>query len=145
MEQAVITVIISIFLGRCTWTDIKRKEISIVYLLVFGLAGMVCVLFRSQMHILEAFAGMGLGLVLMGISKITKGGIGLGDGGVLCVTGLYLGFGENLEIFFMGLLFAALASTYLIVVKKIGRKTQIPFIPFLTAGFLCVKIVPLFR
>lgn len=143
MNQIIIILLLSIFLGGCTWSDIKIKEISVVFLMVFGGIGVLVLVCFRQIAWTEALAGIGLGIGMIGISKITKGGIGMGDGGVLCVMGLYIGFWSVLEIFFLGLILAALVSTYLIVIKKVRRKTQIPFVPFLMVGFLCIKVAPL--
>ena len=79
-----------------------------------------------------------IGFIIMGISILTKGGIGLGDGGLLCVMGLYVGFYKNLEIFLLALLMASICGIVLLLIKKADRKTELPFVPFLTIAYIIV-------
>ena len=79
--------------------------------------------------------GMLLGLALILVSLVTRGSVGVGDGILLAVTGVYLGGSKNLELFMMGLLLAALWSLGLVVVKKKKGKEEIAFVPFLLISY----------
>ena len=60
----------------------------------------------------------------------------MGDGLILSVTGLGLGFWNNLELFALALFAAALVSIVLLITRLANRKTSIPFVPFLFLGYL---------
>lgn len=65
-------------------------------------------------------------------------GMGFGDvklSGVLGYLG-YLGVGELLVGAFAGFLLGGLAGAALVVLRRAGRKTAIPFGPFMLAGAL---------
>jgi leader peptidase (prepilin peptidase)/N-methyltransferase len=69
---------------------------------------------------------------------MTGGKIGMGDGILLCVTGIGLGFWNNLELFGVALFLAAVLSIILMILRVVDRKKSIPFIPFLFAGYLII-------
>lgn len=73
-------------------------------------------------------------------TKASRGGIGEGDGlsaGTVCMTA---GVIRTVEILFWAFLLAAVAAGVLLVLKKAGRKSTLPFLPFLTAAYLGVTI-----
>ncbi len=74
------------------------------------------------------------------ITLITSGrGLGFGDVKLAGVLGLYLGW-LGYDVLFLGYLFAALiggaAALALVVFRGAGRKTRVPYGPFLVAGAL---------
>ena len=60
----------------------------------------------------------------------------MGDGMLLCITGLGLGFWSNLELFAIALILAAIVSIFLLMLRLADRKKSIPFIPFLLIGYV---------
>ena len=90
---------------------------------------------------LECIGGILIGGAFLGISKVTRGQIGIGDGLILCVTGLGLGIAKGMEMLLYGLLLAALFSAILLVRKVANRKMTIPFIPFLFVGYLITILI----
>lgn len=127
-------------LGFCSWEDMKGKELTVVYILLFGVCGMLFHFFSPVCSIYSILAGMMLGIAMMLVSLATRGMVGLGDGLLLTVTGVYLGGMGNLELFFIGLLLAACWSLGLIVLKKKRGKEQIAFVPFLLASYLAMLV-----
>ena len=67
----------------------------------------------------------------MFFSWLTKGSIGMGDGVLLVVTGVYLGGLGNLELFFTGLLLAACWSLGLLVFKRKRGKETVLLVSYL--------------
>ena len=66
----------------------------------------------------------------------TKESIGTGDGLVLCVLGLFCGWRQCLAIFGMALVLSAILSIILLICRKAGRKTELPFLPSLFGGYV---------
>ena len=128
-------------LGLCSLEDVKHKHLTIIYILMFGIGGVVLHLFAPVCSIYSILCGMLLGVAMIVISAITRGSVGMGDGILLVVTGVYLGGYENLELFMTGLLLSALWSLGLLVFKKKKRKDEIAFVPFLLLSYF----VMLFR
>ena len=116
--------------------DIKKKEISLLISLITAAFAIVLLIFSKDLKITSALVGLLEGLLLIGISYVTKGQIGSGDGIILSVTGLLLGWKDNLTMFIFSCLICALASVCLLIIKRADKKTKIAFVPFMVPGFL---------
>lgn len=123
-------------LGLCTWEDLKRKELTLIYILLFGICGVCLHLFYPECSIYSMLWGMLPGAAMMIVSCMTHGKAGMGDGILLVVTGVYLGGMGNLKLLFTGLVLAALWSLWLLVSGKKKRKDRIAFVPFLLLSYL---------
>ncbi len=62
---------------------------------------------------------------------LTRGQIGGGDLLLFALTGFFLGFSMILGILFLSIILSGMFSVFLIVFKKTGLKTEIPFAPFI--------------
>lgn len=136
-------VIVLTMLGIHAAEDIKSRRIALPCLLVFGLAGAAVQLYCRDMSFASIGLGMAVGIGILLLSILTGGSIGMGDGLVFCVTGIYLGGSRNLELLFMSLLYAALFSLFLLVKGKgtaKNRKREIPFLPFVFAGYVTILL-----
>ncbi len=125
--------------------DLNYKKISIpvTFLgMIMGVFFIIITLIKNNGYyiIIEALGGVSVGIFLILCSFFTRGQIGIGDGIICCFTGLFYGFFENLSMLFIGLLLSALVSFLLLLSKKAGRKTEIPFVPFLFLGYCCIQI-----
>lgn len=126
-----------------SWQDIRRKEISTIVLLVGAaivLASIGVTIGMKQeggIWISKGF-GMLFGIMLMLLSKTSKGQIGMGDAIVLTVTGVVFGFWNNLCLLFYSLVLSAVYAVILLLMKKIHKKQSIAFLPFVFIGTLGV-------
>jgi leader peptidase (prepilin peptidase)/N-methyltransferase len=104
-----------------------------------GLAAMGLVaLVRGDYHVIVDSL---IGLVVMGVplallALFYPKGMGMGDAKLAAFTGVILGWRSELVGFFLGILIGAVISIVLMVAGKKGRKSRIPFGPFLAAGAL---------
>jgi prepilin signal peptidase PulO-like enzyme (type II secretory pathway) len=134
----ILGVIIIVFLIFSTVFDLKYMilpDFSMVILICCGLLMM----FDSNTklvldYIFSAAVSFGfLGLLYL----ITKGkGMGLGDVKLAVFMGLFLGGQKVILAFYIAFVIGALVSLILMFFKKAGRKTLIPFGPFLILGVL---------
>lgn len=135
MEQWLIRILLEMLLIVSSWLDIRKRQVSVKLLLLFALVGIGVYAYVQPVSLLSLAGGIAIGGILLLVSRLTNGGIGLGDGGLLCVTGIYIGFYGNITLLFSALLLAAVWSVLLIIIKKAGKKTEIPFVPFLLAAY----------
>jgi leader peptidase (prepilin peptidase)/N-methyltransferase len=123
------------FLAWNSWKDIRKHEISLPLTLVFGIGGLIL---SWQNH--ETFGGIAgsasIGLGMMGMSILTRGGVGMGDGLLLLALSGFLSAEELLMILLLGLFLCAVWGAILFLLRKKERHTEIPFIPFLSLGYL---------
>ena len=85
--------------------------------------------------LLGALAGGGL---LFLIALVYPKGMGFGDVKLLAMTGIFLGWYQVLISLFVGSFLGVLVMVPLLLLKKIERKTPVPFGPFLVIGALVV-------
>lgn len=125
-------------LGLCAVEDIKMRSITLPYLMVFGIIGVCMRWYGQELSLAAIGTGMALGVVLLGISCLTRGSIGMGDGFIFCTTGIFLGGSENAELLMVSLLYAAIWSLGILVFGKrngsVGKR-KIPFAPFVFMGY----------
>lgn len=140
MPQILMRTILLIILLVCGIQDIRNKKISLWIISLGALLTVAGIILCGSLSVAETIGGMGVGAVVLLISMVTKGKIGLGDGLILCVTGLVLGFWGNIELFGLALLLAAVVSIFLLVFQLANRKKSIPFVPFLFLGYLVIMV-----
>ncbi|MBV1708374.1 MAG: prepilin peptidase [Erysipelothrix sp.] len=68
------------------------------------------------------------------IIALVTNGMGGGDIKLIAIAGFLLGYQATLVTFFISTLTGSLWAFYLLIIKKSGRKTQLPFGPFLCIG-----------
>lgn len=116
--------------------DLRSKHIS-NWIILAG-AALICIgiPFTHSLTLMERGLGTLVGAGVILISKATGGKIGMGDGLLLCITGMGLGLWGNLELFVLSLFAAAIVSILLLIARLANRKTSIPFVPFLFLGYI---------
>lgn len=80
--------------------------------------------------------GIGLGILFMCISWLTREGIGYGDSWIICILGAYLGVWKLLSMLAAALTALLMAAGAVLIIKKWNRKVSLPAIPFFTAGYI---------
>lgn len=139
----VTNIFLGIFLLICSVTDIRSKRISAVVLIVFAAAGCVLFFIYRPVSLFEEAAGLLVGTVFIGLSILTEGKVGLGDGLMMLVTGVFLGARENSGLIMTACLFSAFFSLFCLILKKAGRNTELPFAPFILISFIFRRILAL--
>ena len=116
--------------------DIRSRRIPVcgfVIVFVYSMLSLAC--FRENEFVwAEVLMSAIPGLVLMGLSVITEGKIGLGDGILVVEIGLALGIEKCAWMLTGALLLSCLFAGGLLVFHRAGLHTRIPFVPFITAG-----------
>ena len=82
----------------------------------------------------EIILGILIGVVLLAVSKVTGGAVGMGDGLLFTITGIYFGFRKNLILLLGSLVLCSIWGIGSLAIKRIGwldgKKTEVPFLPF---------------
>ena len=128
----------SSLLTFCSLEDIRYKKIRLIYPAVWGCAG--CILRMAEGRFLPVLIGCLPGLALLGISWVTRGAIGMGDGMIVTAMGIFTGFWNSLLSLFWALAAVAVIGCGMMIAGKWGRKKQIPFVPFLWAAYVGVTM-----
>lgn len=123
-------------LGVLTVEDIRRRELSGIWILLLATAGAVfSVLAGSWTQASDMLRFLPGGFVLL-LAWLTREGIGYGDGFVILSLGCFYTMQQIAAVCMLAVTAAGLAALFLLVVFHKGRKAQIPFVPFLLAAHL---------
>ena len=123
--------------------DFRKKEVNIPVLGILVVAAMVMFFLGKDISVSNAIIGLAEGVLLILVSVMTKGQIGIGDGILLAACGLMLGGKDNMVMFFFACLSSAIVSVLIMIIKKADKKTKIPFVPFMIPGFLIMVLLSL--
>ena len=123
--------------------DVRKKKLPVIYLGVLLAAAVVVNLLTGRVSLWEMIAGILYGAVFLLISLLTKGAVGFGDGIMIAALGAWMGIVFDLSASIIGFLFAGIFGLIYIKVKKMDRKTKLPFAPFYTAACLALAIIEL--
>lgn len=129
-----------LFLLFSSFLDIRKREISIPVTLLFGLAGVVYSV-RSGRTMTDYLIPLGIGILILGGSVLTRGQVGMGDGWMLLALGCMLRMECYIQMACIGVLLAAAYSGVLMLVFRKNRKTEIPLVPFLLLGYVGGMII----
>lgn len=119
--------------------DIKIRKFYIEPIILGGLLFGIIGIVMEKISLLSALTGMIPGMILFFISKWTKGEIGEGDAVVIGVLGIFLGWYRSMVLFCLACFLGAGYGIWLMMIKKGGRKTTFPFVPFLFAALMILK------
>ncbi len=127
-----MNVILSSYLLINAWTDWKRKEIDMLYTILFVAIGII---YKQAVHGVHYWSGMIPGLILVVLSVICRQHIGLGDGVIVMAVGWMCGFTLVCSILMGGFLLAAGVGV-IYCVKEKKRNVELPFVPFFLGSYL---------
>ena len=138
MTENIMRWILMLIMLLCAVQDLWKKKIYLWVVVLGAILISICLPFQESYNIVDGLGGVIIGLSVIGISLASRGKIGIGDGILLCVSGLVLGFWRNMEMFAIALSFASIVSIILLIFFKANRHKRIPFIPFLWMGYIIV-------
>ena len=134
-------VILILWLVILSIEDIKHKKVSYLTIVFGGLLLFIFSIVLGELTITNRIGGISFGLIIMLISYVTRGQIGMGDGLIIAVIGLSFGLFMNLTLLTYGLFLSSITSILLLSFKKANKKSTIPFIPFILIACLGVIVL----
>lgn len=124
-----------LYLLAAAAADIRTRKVSLRLAALFAAAAVIMQVMWQGLSVGSWLAGALPGLFLLILGWGTLGAVGYGDGVALLVCGSFLGFWGCLEVFLLGLFLSCPVSLFFIVTRRADRKTELPFVPFLLAGY----------
>ncbi len=116
-------------------TDLEQRRLPHLVLDPLILAAIVFVPFNPSVSISDALLGGVAAVAFLGLlGLVVRDGVALGDLYLIAPLGLLLGWPSIFVAIFVAGLLAAAASVVLLVSRRAGMKSYIPFGPFLVAG-----------
>ena len=139
--EMILKVVMAVMLLLFAIQDIYKKKLLLWPMILGALIVIVCSYFSGSLTIINRLGGLSIGLVVILISLLTSGKIGLGDGILLSITGIGIGLWANFELFAIALFLSAIVSIFLLIFRLANRKKSIPFVPFLFISYLFLIVV----
>lgn len=130
--------IIAVILIAAGYKDWKTKQISLRMLLLFGIAVVGLRIAVVEDTMVSTLGGVLIGILFLGISKITGESIGYGDSWLIVLLGIYLGGRSLLRVVLGACICASIISMLTCLRGGWNKKYTIPFVPFLAAAYLGV-------
>lgn len=121
--------------------DIKEKSVPVAGLIVMAVlaCGGAVVRFLDDgftlRSILTILLGLVPGAVLIFLSVATRK-VGIGDSIILGLMGLLESYISILIVLCIGSVIMAVFSIVLLIAKRVGRNTRLPFVPFIAVGYI---------
>ena len=134
-------IVLLIFFFAAAIIDFQTGRLSIWFLISGMAAGLLLRFLSSGFSIKEFLFALIPGTALFLIALLTKQAVGYGDCLLILITGIFLGPERTILQFFISLLLAGGFSILLLVLQKKGRREDLPFAPFLLAGYVGVLII----
>lgn len=125
-----------IFLAVISWQDYREKKISMPVLAAVACIGTGIQIFEKSAGLGSWIGGIFLGAIMLGAAFLTEESIGYGDGWLILVMGMCLGFWGSLVSMLMAFGASALFGGWLMAFRKVKKGYRIPFAPFLFFGSL---------
>ena len=126
--------------GLTAMDDLKTKQVRVIEIIVFGILGIAINIIYKPHSLISVLGGVGIGLLTILFSYISKEKIGMGDAYIITVTGLYLGFIDTAVLLWLSSLLAAV--TGLVLIRKYDNsKMEIPFVPFLLIAYIIMYLI----
>ena len=126
---------VTIFLVINTWTDIRKREICLPVLGLFFAGGILWRIIEGTLYP-QGLSAMGIGGATTIISVMSRGGVGAGDSLLILAMGTVLNAGTLMGILCMAMLLCGIYAGLQLCVFKKARNEEIPFAPFLLAGYM---------
>ena len=123
------------FLAMNSWLDIRRREISLLLTVVYAGCGIIYSILQGR-KIQDVLIPAGIGILFLAAGLISRGAIGAGDCWILLALGALLDTETYIRMLCIGFFLAAFWSGILLVIRRKSRKTEIPLVPFLLAGYI---------
>ena len=122
-----------VFLAMNSWLDIRRREISLLLTVVYAGCGIIYSILQGR-KIQDVLIPAGIGILFLAAGLISRGAIG--DCWILLALGALLDTETYIRMLCIGFFLAAFWSGILLVIRRKSRKTEIPLVPFLLAGYI---------
>ena len=122
-------------------TDLEQRRLPHVLLDPLIVASLLFVPFNPAVTPLNAVIGAGVALAFLGVTGLLiRGGIAVGDLYLIVPIGLLLGWPAIFTAIFMGALLSAVVGIILLISRRAGMRSYIPFGPFLVAGLVLALV-----
>lgn len=122
------------------WQDKKHLGITRMGLAVASMVFLLIGCFENVTWY-SRVGGALFGVVILVFSVFSKEAIGIADGVIILSCGVAFGLYDTVTVCFFAAVFAGVVSVVLLLARKAGKKSRIPFFPFLCGGYVLLRVL----
>jgi len=127
-------ILLTLLFSACV-VDLKSRKIPDIIIIVGILTGIFFSAIKGPEEIvIKLISGLLAALLLLLISWLSKGGVGMGDVKLIAFIGVYLGLGMTISVLSVSVILSGIAAAIILLLKKAGKNGIIPFAPFVLLG-----------
>ena len=130
-----------LFLAAAAFMDMRTKTLPIIYVAGIFASGTALRLITGSLTLVQLLLGGAVGAVLLGIAFASRGALGYGDALMFIASGAWLGVLPNLYLLLLACTLSALASLVLLIFFKFRGRSEVPFMPFMFSGYICLLLI----
>lgn len=139
--ETVVQWIVGMFIMAEGIRDLLRRNVSVISVICVALFGLVLQFWDGNFNLPEVMGGIAVGGGFLLLAKLTDEAIGYGDGLMMAATGIVLGFRGNILLVCVAFALCAAVSVILLIFRKAGKKTVLPFVSFLFPAYVVVCMI----
>ncbi|MEN0882643.1 prepilin peptidase [Listeria monocytogenes] len=133
--------IIYYFLAFFFITDIFYLYVpNLILIVFFCVLATIAILYNQSLMDLIYSGGISCLFYLL-FFIIFRKGIGLGDIKILIILSTFLGFKIGYYIFFLAIIMGTIILLTALMLKKVKKNKQVPFVPYIFVSFLLISIL----
>ena len=133
--------VMAVLLFTGAWQDLKRRELSVWILALMGVVSLISVFFCGEVFLVQRLLGGAIGILFLGISRLTREAIGYGDSWVFFILGIQLGAIVMLQVLLYASLLASVVSLFYLWIRRFEKRATLPFVPFVAVVYLGVLFI----
>lgn len=129
-ESCSMTVLLWLALTDKRHLEIKKNMLFVAAVILLFAGSFISKGLESRL------GGAAFGIVIMLFCRFSEEALGFADGIIIFVCGIAFGLQETVTLCFFAAVYAGIYSAILLLTHKVGRKSRIPFLPFLLFGYV---------
>lgn len=127
-----------IFLAAAAYEDYKTEKISMILIMTGAVISIAAAVINKD-NIMQILYGVLTGNAILLIGYASREAVGYGDGLIFIITGIFLGWMNNIVLIAGSLLLAAVCSMILMALRIKKRTDRIAFAPFILGAYVLMK------
>ncbi len=132
------TGVMGVYLVAAAFSDIRTRHLHRWFLALGVIPAILLRVGMGSISLPDTIGGIAVGCFFLAVSIFSGGRLGKADGVLLLYLGAALGFSCAAGLALLAFFFSALVMAFLLLRKRVGLKSSIPFIPFLLAAYIVV-------
>jgi len=133
--------LIGIMLSGMTYWDLEKHVIPNKLTATVLIMSLIRIFLNIELAIIHGITGVITFSILYITYILSKKQLGVGDIKILTVLSLFLGPEKILTLLFLSTLLAGIFSLIGLATKKINKKTELPFMPFIFISYYYVILM----